>query len=74
MDSLKEVSSFFHDVSPKILKLVAQSYKRQHIIKQKSNIYDIDFVTEADVEVENIIVGEIKNRFLHKELLSLLNY
>jgi myo-inositol-1(or 4)-monophosphatase len=74
MDSLKEVSRFFHEISPKILYFVAQSFKNSHIIKRKGHDYDIDFVTEADVEIENIIVGEIKNRFPKDQIIAEENF
>lgn len=74
MTSLEEVSQFFHDVSPKILKLVAQSFKISHVIKHKDHDRGIDFVTEADVEVENIIVSEIKNRFPEDQIIAEENF
>lgn len=71
---LEEVSRFFHEVSPKILNLVAQSYKKSHTIKHKDHSTGIDFVTEADIEVENIIVGEIKSRFPEDQIIAEENF
>lgn len=72
--SLKEVSRFFHEISPKILNLVALSFKNSHVIKQKDKENDIDFVTEADVEVENIIVEEINSRFPEDQIIAEENF
>jgi myo-inositol-1(or 4)-monophosphatase len=70
MVNLDEVSLFFHEMSPNILKLVAQRFNMPHNIKQKGSENDVDFVTETDVEVENIIVAEIKNRFPGDQILA----
>lgn len=72
--SLKEVSRFFHEISPKILNFVAQSFKNSHVIKHKGHDNGIDFVTETDLEVENIIVGEIKRRFPKDQIIAEENF
>jgi len=72
--NLREVSRFFHEVSPKILNYVALSFKKSHTIKQKDHDNGIDFATEADVEVENIIVGEINRRFPEDKIIAEENF
>lgn len=74
MVELEEVSRFFNEVSPKILNFVAQSFKKSHVIKQKDHDNAINFVTEADVEVENIIIREIKRRFPEDQIIAEENF
>lgn len=74
MANLKDVSRFFHEISPKILNFVALSFKKSHTIRQKDHDNVINFVTEADVEVENIIVRELKNRFPEDEIIAEENF
>ncbi len=71
----EEVKSFFHDISPKVLKLVDEKFKRSEIVKYKGKDENtFNFTTEADVDAENLIVGQIKKSFPQDGIIAEENY
>lgn len=71
----QEVVKFFYDISPKILDLVSKKFKKSSVIKYKvSEENTHNFVTEADVAVENAIVEVIKKKFPNDKIVAEENY
>lgn len=71
----QEEVKFFHSISPKILNLVSEKFKKSSVIKYKvSEENTHNFVTEADVAVENTVVEEIKDRFPEDRIVAEENY
>ncbi len=71
----QEIISFFHEISPIILALAAEKFKKAKIVKYKGRDKDtLNFVTEADIACENVIVAEIKKRFPADGVVAEENY
>lgn len=71
----EELKNFFHAVSPKVLKLASEKFKKSAIIKFKgSDENTSNYVTDADLDIENKIVEEIRKRFPKDKIVSEENY
>ena len=64
---LKKEIDFFHFISGKTLRVVSDPNKNVEISRHKSVG---DFATQLDVDVENLIVNEIKKRFPNDQILA----
>ncbi len=67
MNNLKQEEEFFHFISSAVRKLVSDPDKNIEIAKHKR---EGDFSTQVDVDVENLIVAEIKKRFPQDHILA----
>jgi myo-inositol-1(or 4)-monophosphatase len=69
--SNSQIEIFFHTIGPKILDLVATNRKKNAVILQKVETIDsVDFATEMDVAVEELIVKTIKEKFPTDAILA----
>lgn len=67
MYNLQKEAEFFHDIAKKVIELVSDPAKDTSIAIHKR---DADFATQTDVNVENLIVSEIKKRFPNDAILA----
>ncbi len=71
----EKIQKFFHDIAPQVLELVSKKFKHSSIAKYKSKEKDtMNFATEADLEVEALVVREIKKRFPGDKIVAEENY
>ncbi|MDO8619569.1 MAG: inositol monophosphatase family protein [Candidatus Daviesbacteria bacterium] len=80
-----KVASFFHQISPQILQLVTKKYRHSKIVAYKNEVFassaykeeyknSLNFVTETDLEVEEVITTQIKKTFSSDRILAEENY
>lgn len=67
MKNLQQEAEFFHFIAGAVRDLVSSSGKNITIAKHKK---EGDFATQVDVDVENLIVEEIKKRFPQDQILA----
>ena len=67
MNNLLQETNFFHFISDKIHNLVSNPNNNIEIAQSKGIG---DFATQLDIDVENIIVEEIKKRFPKDQILA----
>lgn len=67
MNNLQQEKEFFHFVAAAVRNLVSSSNKNITIAQHKK---EGDFSTQVDVDVENLIVSEIKKRFPQDDILA----
>ena len=67
MSNLQRETEFFHFISGAVRNLVSNSNKNMIIVQHKK---EGDFSTQVDVDVENLIVGEIKKSFPQDHILA----
>jgi myo-inositol-1(or 4)-monophosphatase len=67
MNNLQQEKEFFHFIATAVRNLVSNSDKNITIAKHKR---EGDFATQVDVDVENLIVEEIKKRFPKDDILA----
>lgn len=71
----EEIKKFFHEISPLVLNLVSRKFKYSSVAKYKGKDQNtMNFVTEADLAVEHMVVEEIKKRFPHDKIVAEENY
>lgn len=64
METLKKESEFFHKISPKVLELVSEKFRKGgKILHKVEDKESLNFATQADLDVEEIIVMEIRRLF-----------
>lgn len=72
-DELEKEKNFFHDISPKIIKLVNNFQKSTLTLTHKSGSA-LNYATEGDIAVEKLLASEIRRLFptdlIHGEELS----
>ena len=68
---MKTIAKFFHEISPRILKLARESRTKTGIVNQKVNTeHSVDFATETDVAMEKLITQAIREKFPGDAILA----
>lgn len=67
MNSLEQERDFFHYIAPKIRELVLGFEGKAAISVQKTSM---DYSTEVDIAVEDMIVAELRTRFPNDQILA----
>lgn len=69
-----EEQAFFHSIAHTILTFVKENRKKAVVEKYKTEGSELNYVTQIDIECENLIVAEITTRFPTDKIIAEENF
>lgn len=66
--------AFFHSIAHTILTFVKENRKKARVEQYKTEGSELNFVTQIDIECENLIVAEITTRFPQDKIIAEENF